>query len=103
MYQDSFKHLTTFSSGALVVSATVVKALFPNPAGVTVLELSFAFFLLGAATATLGLWMAPESLEATNALEANTPTARARLRIYLTVSVSTSYLGVLLYLRLRRV
>jgi hypothetical protein len=31
MYQDAFKHLTTFSSGAVLLSSSVVAAFFEDP------------------------------------------------------------------------
>ena len=55
MYQDNFKTLMTFSSGALVVVATVVGAFWPKPEHLWVLAVSLAFFLFGTAVALWGL------------------------------------------------
>jgi hypothetical protein len=89
MYQDTLNHMTTFSSGALVVSATVVGALFSKPDAVFVLALAFIFFLFGAAAAMLGLYYAPGYLE--------TGRSTAGLKIPFGISVGASYFGVLLF------
>ena len=91
MYQDAFKHMMTFCSGALVVSAAVVSAFFPKPHGVIVLSLSFFIFLAGAAAAMVGLLRAPEYLGEHSVV------ARLRLRMWLTLSVAAAYLGLGLF------
>jgi archaellum biogenesis protein FlaJ (TadC family) len=91
MYQDAFKHMMTFCSGALVVSAAVVSAFFPKPQGVIVLSASFFAFLLGVAAAMVGLLRAPDYLESNSAV------ARLRLRLWLWLTVVAAYLALVLF------
>jgi len=63
MYQDSFKHMMTFSSAAIAVTATVVGAFLDNPKLVAMLGLSIVLLAFGALAATLGLARGPRYLE----------------------------------------
>jgi hypothetical protein len=63
MYQDTFKHMTTFCSGAILLSTAVVGALFPHPAYVWLLIINVVLFVFGAASAMLGLYFTPRYLD----------------------------------------
>src|SRR5215208_1668543 len=56
MYQDSFKHMMTFCSGGILLSAAVTGALFPKPAFVLLLELSLGGLAVGVLAAMWGLY-----------------------------------------------
>ena len=53
LHLDTFKHITTFCSGAILLTATVVATLFPDPIRVWALTLSLLFFV-GGVTFSLG-------------------------------------------------
>jgi hypothetical protein len=55
IYLDAFKHITTFCSGAIVVTATVVGVLFPKPHYSFLLAFSIGLLLVGAAAGMFGL------------------------------------------------
>jgi hypothetical protein len=82
LYQDTFKHMTTFCSGALAVAATTVAALFKNAEVITILSFSFICFLLGAAAATLDLYRTLQAL------------APEGLWVYLGLSVALAYVAL---------
>ena len=92
MHLDAFKHLTTFCSGAILLTASVVAALFKEPTGVWLLMLSIGFFVVGAAAALAGLWSTIRSLDPL----AQTPVSKV-LRFYLMMSVGWAYLGVMFF------
>jgi hypothetical protein len=54
MYQDSFKHLMTFSSGAILLASAVTGALFPKPDAVGMLVFSIVMFAIAALLAIAG-------------------------------------------------
>jgi hypothetical protein len=56
MCQDTFKHMTTVSTGAILLSSTVVGAFFPEPVNILFLWGSLVSFLLSAGIAMYGLY-----------------------------------------------
>ena len=109
MYQDSFKHMTTFSSGAILLASAVTGALFlPDPDSKLVIGpmLAISIFLLafGAAAAMLGLLNVSERMDlaiddsSTEKDDSSTERAyRAYLRRSFLVSVIAAYTGVLAF------
>jgi hypothetical protein len=98
MYQDSFKHLTTFSAGAILLSSSVAAAFFKNPTNLwALLYLSLGCFLVGAALATAGLYITVNHLDnafRVDIIEAE-PGRRQRQRSILFRSSSfVTYMGV---------
>jgi hypothetical protein len=63
IYQDSFKHMTTFCSGAILLSAAVTGALFPKPIIPGALAISIFLFSVGALFALLGLVFVPRYID----------------------------------------
>jgi hypothetical protein len=55
LYQDAFKHLATFCSGGILLSSSVVAALFEDPRFLWLLFVSLALLGGGAFLATFGL------------------------------------------------
>jgi hypothetical protein len=86
MYQDSFKHMTTFCSGAIVLSAAVTAALFPKPDGLGWLGISIVLFALGAFLSMVGLLIVASYMDS--------DAARHPLGRYLRNSVIAAYGGL---------
>jgi hypothetical protein len=84
------KHITTFCSGAILLTATVVAALFPEPSRVWLLSLGIILFAAGVTVALAGLWFSLRSVDS----HMQTPVSKF-LSIFLTLSVLWAYLGVL--------
>ena len=96
MYQDTFKHLTTFSSGAILLSSSVVAAFFVKP-DLWALYLSLAFFLIAVALATLGLRITVRHLDEDFRAGASDADADRRHRLmsnFCTGAVVAAYTGV---------
>ncbi len=97
MYHDSFKHLTTFSSGAILLSSSVVAAFFKNPTTLGALYLSLVCFLISVALATLGLHATVFYLNRAfrvGATDARAARRRNRRDGFYTGSAFSAYLGV---------
>jgi hypothetical protein len=92
MHLDTFKHLTTFCSGAILLTASVVAALFPEPARLWLLSLSIIFFVTGLTFALIGLWFTIRSQD-----PHMLPVTSTFLSLHLAASVLGAYLGVLAF------
>ena len=92
MHLDTFKHLTTFCSGAILLTATVVAALFPDPVRVWAFTLSMLFFVGAVTFALAGLWLTIRLLDASLQM----PLSKY-LRAFLTLSVVWAYFGVMFF------
>jgi hypothetical protein len=90
LHLDTFKHITTFCSGAILLTATVVAALFPDPIRVWALTLSLLFFVRGVTFALGDLVFTIFLLDA----HPQTPVSKV-LSVLLTLSVVWAYLGVM--------
>jgi hypothetical protein len=100
MYQDTFKHLTIFSSGAILLSSSVVAAFFKNQTDLWTLFVSLAFFLISAAFATFGLYFTVRHLDRSFSAGASDATAeirKSRRTAFFLTSVITVYMGVVLF------
>ena len=97
MYQDSFKHLTTFSAGAILLSSSVSAAFFKNPTNSWTLYLSLSCFLFSAALATTGLYITVNHLDKAfraDTIEAEPGRAQYRRSALFRLSSSAAYTGV---------
>jgi hypothetical protein len=91
MHLDLFKHITTFCSGAILLTATVTTTLFPAElARLWLLSLSFIFFIAGLTHALGGLWATIRSLDSFMQTSVST-----HVTLNLALSLLASYLGVL--------
>ena len=94
IYQDSFKHMMTFNSGGILLSAAATGALFPKPEFPVLLAFSIFMLSTGALSAMLGLVYVPRHID--SAIGGNTrPTIS--LRSYLQWSMLTAYAGLSLF------
>ena len=92
MYQDSFKHMTTFRSGGILLASAATGALFlPKPEFPFMLAQSILLLALGALTAMWGLGMVPRHID--SAIDGSTEPPSG-LRTWLWVTVVTAYLGL---------
>jgi hypothetical protein len=94
MYQDTFKHMTTFCSGAILLSAAVVSALFPEPHYLWLLITNIVSFVFGAASAMLGLYFTPRYLDLGRSTHAFTSLGRRFSRFFASMGLA-GYLGIL--------
>jgi len=93
MDQDTFKHLTTFSSGAILVTASATAALFPNPQFVWLLIITILCFATGVTGSLLGLFTATY-----NTWTEHRPPGWKRFRnVSLIISLSSVYFGILAF------
>src|SRR5688572_30738568 len=96
MYQDSFKHMTTFSSGGILLSSAVTGALFPKPDYLFLLIFSIVLFAGGALFALLGLILVTR--RADSAIDDSAePVPVGHLQANLTGSALAAYLGLVLF------
>jgi hypothetical protein len=91
MYQDSFKHMMTFSSGAIVLASALTGALFPKPDFVWLLLFSIAALASGALAAMVGLARVPGYIDANRDGISAPP---SWLRSCLWSSVISTYFGL---------
>lgn len=100
LYQDSFKHMTTFCSGAILLVSAVTGALFlPKPDYVLTLQGSIFLLSFGALFAMWGLAFVPGLIDGST-----TPPSRwlwflrpSSLRWLLWLSVGAAYNGFSLF------
>jgi hypothetical protein len=98
MYQDSFKHMTTLCSGAILLASAVTGALFPKPDLVGLLAFSILFLAVGALAAMLGLVIVARYID--EALDGSTITIPSLtvpsylLSWMLWTSVGVAYIGL---------
>jgi hypothetical protein len=96
MYQDSFKHMTTFSSGAILLASVVTGALFlPEPDSKLLvgpmLAISIFLLALGVLAAMWGLGMVPRHID--RAIDGSTVPPHS-LRLFLWLSMVSAYFGL---------
>jgi uncharacterized membrane protein len=97
MYQDSFKHMTTFSSGAILLSAAVTGALFPKPVLVGFLRLSIGLLALGAGAAMFGLLNVAIYMDSAIDIGGEEEHTSRILYTLLWLSVGVALVGVMLF------
>jgi len=90
MHHDTFKHIMTFSSGAIPVAA-VVASIFPKLVDNWAVLGSVAFLGLGALLAMIGLMRTLHYLDDPSELVAGW------MRLFSTVSLISAYIGVALF------
>ncbi len=102
MYQDSFKHMTTFCSGAILLASAVTGALFlepkpdyPQVLAPRLLALSIILLAVGAAAAMLGLVKVPQYM--VGAIDDSPGPTFTMNYVFLGISVVAAYLGILFF------
>ena len=95
MYQDSFKHMMTFSSGAILLVSAVTGALFKQPAVAVLVAFSILLLALGALAAMLGLLFVSRRID--RAIKPSIGASLVPLRFMLWVSVVPAYFGLALF------
>ena len=94
MYQDTFKHMTTFCSGGILLSAAVTGALFPKPDALWVLVISIGLLALATLAAMFGLYTLHRRLDS-SILDGNTENPYNPQFNWLRLSVFAAYVGLL--------
>jgi hypothetical protein len=95
MYQDTFKHMTTFCSGGILLASAVTGALFlPKPDFVPLLALSIFLLAVGALFAMLGLNSVTRHID--SAIDGSTESP-LDLHHGLRLSVWLAYVGLLIF------
>jgi hypothetical protein len=95
LYQDSFKHMTTFSSGGILLASAVTGALFPKPDLPWVLAISIFLLAIGALFAMVSLVQVARNMD--SATGDSTATTALSLRVLLWWSVGAAYFGLALF------
>jgi hypothetical protein len=95
MYQDSFKPMMTFSSGAIVLASAVTGALFEEPDRGWLLASSISLLAVSALAAMLGLLFVSRRID--RAVDPSIGASFVPLRHALWVSVIPAYSGLALF------
>jgi hypothetical protein len=95
MYQDTFKHISTFSSGAILLTSAVTGALFlPKLVNGMLLALSIVLLSVGTFGSLMGLALVPRRID--SAIDGSTRPPW-RLTVLLWVSVLSALFGMVLF------
>jgi archaellum biogenesis protein FlaJ (TadC family) len=98
IYQDSFKHMMTFCSGAILLFSAVTGVLISNPNRVWFLAASIVLLAMGALFSMFGLVRVPSYMHSSKD-DSSVPTSvpTALLDWYLSISALAAYVGLALF------